>query len=87
MQKKEIPSHPDKHIDQDFPGYPHLPSKENIINPKSKIEKATAALDHKDGKKINKHEKPLQTKETDEQDSDGSGGAFSGTEELIDDEE
>ncbi|HTB51845.1 MAG TPA: hypothetical protein VK718_03645 [Ferruginibacter sp.] len=78
----QIQTSHDKHIDQDFTGYPDAPAKENIINPKTKEEKKTAAVDFTDGEKTNKPDD-----EIDEQDSDGSGGAFSETEELIDDEE
>lgn len=33
IQKKEdVQQSNDEHIDQDFPGYPHHPSKENVIS-------------------------------------------------------
>ncbi len=81
--KEQVKTSSDKHIDQDFPGYPDSPSKERIINPKTNQEKKVAAINVQDGEKINKQ----QDKEVDEQQSDGSGGAFSATEFLIDDEE
>ncbi len=31
-RKEEVQRSNDEHIDQDFPGYPHHPSKENIIS-------------------------------------------------------
>ena len=41
-KKEEVPQTKDKHINQDFPGYPHAPSQEKIIKPKTKEDKATA---------------------------------------------
>ena len=35
-KKEEVQQSNDEHIDQDYPGYPHHPATENIINPKSK---------------------------------------------------
>ena len=78
----QVKTSSDKHIDQDFTGYPDSPAKENIINPKTKQDKKTAAINIQDGEKVNKPKY-----EVDEQESDGSGGAFSATEELLDDEE
>jgi hypothetical protein len=66
----------DQHIDQDFSGYPHAPATKELINPKTKQQKKSAALDIKDGEKINKHE----------EDSDGSANAFDATETVRDDE-
>jgi hypothetical protein len=31
LEKEEVQRSNDKHIDQDFPGYPHHPSKESTI--------------------------------------------------------
>jgi hypothetical protein len=83
--KEQVKNSPDKHIDQDFPGYPDSPSKERIINPKTKQEKKVAAINVQDGEKVSKQQR--KDEEVDEQQSDGSGGAFSATEFLIDDEE
>jgi hypothetical protein len=80
--KNQVKSSTDKHIDQDFAGYPDSPATERVINPKTKQEKKVAAVNVQDGEKINKPKDKI-----DEQYSDGSGGAFSSTEELIDDEE
>jgi hypothetical protein len=49
--KQDIQESPDKHIDQDFEGYPHGSAKEEIINPKTKEEKKVAAVTIKDGEK------------------------------------
>ena len=38
------------HIDQDFPGYPHGHSKEEIMKPKTKTQKNTAGMFHKSDK-------------------------------------
>ena len=43
-EKEDIQANPDNRIDQDFPGFPHAPAKENIINPKTKEDKKTAAV-------------------------------------------
>ena len=32
----------DNRIDQDFPGYPHAPSKEELINPETSNQRKTA---------------------------------------------
>ncbi len=49
--KQAIQESPDKHIDQDFEGYPHGSAKEEMINPKTKQEKKVAAFNIKDGEK------------------------------------
>lgn len=43
--KEEVQKNPDKHIDQDFPGYPHPPSQEKTI----KKEKDTDDEQYSDG--------------------------------------
>ena len=73
---QDVEQTPDQHIDQDFTGYPHAPANKELINPKTKQQKKLAALDIKDGEKINKHE----------EDSDGSANAFDATETVRDDE-
>ncbi|MES1215199.1 MAG: hypothetical protein ABUT20_06775 [Bacteroidota bacterium] len=50
--KKEIQKSPDKHIDQDFPGFPHGQSKEEVINPKTKSQKKTAGVNSKNRETI-----------------------------------
>ena len=73
---EEIPVNPDPHIDQDFPGYPHAPSKQNAIHPKTKNEKLTAGT-------ITKKSKPSKIREKNprsEQGGDGSANAFEKTE-------
>jgi hypothetical protein len=80
--KDQVKNSSDKHIDQDFAGFPDSPATERIINPKTKQEKKVAAVNVQDGEKKNKPKDHV-----DEQESDGSGGAFSSTEELIDDED
>lgn len=81
-QKEEVSGHSDEKIDQDFSGYPHGHAKEKIIKPRTKTEKKTAALNVKDGEKMNNT--GGRAKQRDEQDSDGSGGAFNATENVSD---
>ena len=45
--KEEVNKNKDKHINQDFPGYPHSPASEKIINPKTEEDKANANLKSK----------------------------------------
>ncbi len=50
MQKKEdLEGGNDGHIDEDFPGYPHHPGSEKIINPKSRQDRAVADTDKHNG--------------------------------------
>ena len=79
--KDDVKNSSDNKIDQDFQGFPNGQSKEDLINPKSEADKKTAALDIKDGEKVNK-----KKDEIDEEESDGSGGAFEGTESMRDDD-
>jgi hypothetical protein len=50
IKKEDVPQNADMHIDQDFPGYPHGHSKEEIIKPVTKTQKKTAGISHKDDK-------------------------------------
>lgn len=77
----EIKSNPDKHIDQDFPGYPYGMAKEELIKPETKSQKKTAALHIKDGEKMNTTPAEKMQGQQGEVD-DGSAGAFEGTEEV-----
>ena len=79
-QKEAVAKHSDKKTDEDFKGYPHGQAKEKLIKPETRTEKKTAAVDVKDGEKMN--DTGGRSKQTDEQDSDGSGGAFGGTEDV-----
>jgi len=86
IRKEDIQKNPDKHIDQDFEGYPHQPSADEIIQPISKTEKLNAGVIKEEATKKKPSQKAELRKEledTDEQDSDGSGGAFSETEEIL----
>lgn len=50
IQKKEdVAGSNDDHIDQDFPGYPHHPASENIINPKNRQDRVIADTDKHNG--------------------------------------
>lgn len=51
VNEEEIQQNPDKHIDQDFPGFPHPPSDKKAIMPRTKAEmKLAYALPKKSGK-------------------------------------
>jgi hypothetical protein len=88
IDKQDIQNSSDKHIDQDFPGYPHAPSKEEIIKPKTKDQEKTASINTKDGEKIISpaNRKKGSPNRKGEQESDGSGNAFEGTEKVQVDE-
>jgi hypothetical protein len=67
-RKEEVPRNKDKHIDQDFPGYPHQPSAEKTINPQTEEDKVNANI------KTNNDPTP------EEEQSLGSANAFEATE-------
>lgn len=50
-KESEIQENPDEHIDQDFPGFPHLPATQKNINPQTIIEKKSADATKKRSKK------------------------------------
>lgn len=75
-KKEDVQQSNDEGIDQDFKGFPHAPAKEEIINPKTKEEKAIANV-----------EKNTQNSTVDEASSDGSGGAFDATENMDSDDD
>ena len=81
LPESHVKKSSDKKMDEDFPGYPHGQSTKEIIKPETRTQKKTAALNVKDGEKQFKSTS-RKRKETDEQDSDGSGGAFGGSEEV-----
>lgn len=81
VDKKDIPTNPDNKIDEDFPGFPHGNATEKLITPKTDLEKKVAGVNITDGEKINK-----DAGETDEAQSDASGGAFEATENMGNDE-
>lgn len=80
-KKEEVPKSRDKHIDQDFEGYPHHPAKENIIHPETEEEMKIAGLG--DEEEFT-HVKPEKKGDKDEPNivHTGSGGAFEATEEV-----
>ncbi|MDN3654436.1 hypothetical protein QWZ08_02290 [Ferruginibacter paludis] len=79
-EHEEVANNPDNKIDQDFNGFPHGAAAEKMINPSTREEKKVAAVNITDGEKVNK-----RAAEKDEQESDGSGGAFGATENMEDD--
>ncbi|MGG9962744.1 hypothetical protein [Ferruginibacter sp. SUN106] len=51
-KEEEIQQNPDAKIDQDYPGFPHLPSDKKSITPQNKTEKKLAgAVSKKQPKK------------------------------------
>lgn len=44
-KKEDVQANPDHRIDQDFPGFPHSPAKEEVINPKTSRQKKVADTD------------------------------------------
>lgn len=77
QNKQQVQQSNDNKIDQDFPGFPHGQSKENIIKPQTKNDAATADVGNMDGEK-----RSAQFLKTDEAASDGSGNAFAATEDV-----
>lgn len=51
ITKEEVYTHSDNKIDLDFPGFPHGQSQPQLINPKTKAQKRTAAVQVTDGEK------------------------------------
>ena len=94
INKKDILQSNDKKIDDDFPGFPSNPSKQNMINPETKTDKLVSGTDkkmeRKSGKPILKQEhttSKTKKKKADSSDQNGhvgSGGAFEGTEDVRD---
>lgn len=52
MKKEEIQQNPDPHIDQDFPGFPHLPADKKSITPVTTPEKKLAGANSKKSNKV-----------------------------------
>jgi hypothetical protein len=81
-KKEEVQQSNDRHIDQDFEGYPHSPASENLINPKSQEDKLTAEA--KDGENISQRSEEVKrnsmSDNSEEVASDGSANAFERTE-------
>lgn len=50
-KEEEVQQNPDQHIDQDFPGFPHLPSDKKSITPKTTTENKSAGTNKKRSKK------------------------------------
>ncbi len=48
---EEVQQNADPHIDQDFPGYPHLPSDKKSITPVTSTEKKLAGISRKKASK------------------------------------
>lgn len=52
MKKEDIQQNSDPHIDQDFPGFPHLPADKKSITPVTVTEKKLAGANKKKSKKV-----------------------------------
>ena len=52
IKENEVQKNADPHIDQDFPGFPHLPSDKKSITPETTHEKKLAGTDKKKSKKV-----------------------------------
>ena len=52
IKGEEIQQNPDPHIDQDFPGFPHLPADKKSITPVTTVEKKLAGVNKKKSKKV-----------------------------------
>ena len=52
IKKEQVQENADMHIDQDFPGYPHAPSNEKSIAPKTTTEKKLAGAEKDKSKKV-----------------------------------
>ena len=50
-KEEDVQKNPDPHIDQDYPGFPHLPADKKSIAPKTETEKKSAGTDKKRSKK------------------------------------
>lgn len=44
-QSEEVQKSKDQNIDKDFPGYPHYPAREDIMNPQNHTERVVADVD------------------------------------------
>lgn len=52
INEKDVQKSPDAHIDQDFPGFPHLPADKKSITPQTETEKKLAGTNKKRTKKV-----------------------------------
>ena len=50
-KEEDVQKNADEHIDQDFPGFPHLPSNKKSITPQTVTEKKLAGANKKRSKK------------------------------------
>jgi len=50
-KEEEVQQNPDEHIDQDYPGFPHLPADKKSITPETVTEKKSAGAIKKRSKK------------------------------------
>jgi hypothetical protein len=90
LKKEDVQQSNDEHIDQDFEGYPHHPSREATIKPESDEDLVAARLkESRENRNISEDAagSPVKKKKIDEIESDGSGGAFTSTENFSEDDD
>ncbi len=51
-KEEEVQQNADPHIDQNFPGFPHLPADKKSITPKTETEKKSAGVSRKRSRKV-----------------------------------
>ena len=50
--KRKVQKSNDEHIDEDFPGYPHYPAKDDIMNPQNHTERIEANVENVSQKEL-----------------------------------
>lgn len=83
--KNDVREANDPKIDQDFEGFPNNLARPDIIDPTNETDKKTAGLNREPMSEY-EDDKTKDKRAINELESDGSGGAFSQTEEVDDDE-
>src|SRR5215203_893925 len=66
--KKDVERSPDEKTDQDFPGYPHYPAKEDIMDQRTGVHRVDANLEElgtgPNASGVNQRFEPTQNKRT-----------------------
>ncbi|MEO8116758.1 MAG: hypothetical protein ABI653_03860 [Bacteroidota bacterium] len=85
--EKDVPKSNDAKIDQDFPGFPGLPAKKEVIKPENKKDEKDAGmeLNNSNEKSTDNLVSEKKNIDFDEIQSDGSAGAFDATENVQED--
>ena len=77
----------DEHIDQDFPGYPHYPAKEDIMNPQNTTERIEANVENLTHDELQENGKKKATTTLQEPTTSDDLGIVMGTEADVTDED